>query len=76
MMRLLGSEWSFRETVLLFVLLFVALGFFFNSLALSKTVFGYKSAYSECMDSLTMAENGRLPLWDGSSVGNLSDFKP
>ena len=36
----------------------------------------YKVAYIECMDAYTMAENGRLPLWDGTALnisGGLND---
>ena len=53
-----------RELIYLGIIILITIGFFAAILTIQPTINSYKKAYSECMNAYTMAENGRLPLWE------------
>lgn len=64
-MKILGHEHNKRETIYLFLILILLIGFFLSIYAQELTINAYKRAYNECNDKIIEWNDGKnlLNVW-------------
>lgn len=76
-MKILGSEYTTREVILLSLVLLLSLAFFLNAYFMQLTLKEYVNPYNECISKLNMCIGGVLPLdqtWDNKPMNVSLNF--
>jgi hypothetical protein len=75
-MRFLGSEFSKRETVFLYMIVLLTLSFFLLTWSFEKTVVDNQNALTECMSNFIVLQSGVQPDYynfNFTTVGGSND---
>lgn len=73
-MRFLGSEYNYKETVLMFLIVFITLAFFLLAWGSEKTIVEHQNALVECMNNFQVLQSGVQPdFYNFNISGGLND---